>query len=352
MFFQPSDIANRALQHLGLPKISTLGDTNRGAIEMNLCYDKLRQWELEAHMWRFSARKTAIRPITSTTQVITFPAYSAGTTYQQTDVVNDTTANVGNNGTALYISLVSSNTGNTPSSSPTKWQPYFGPDNLDTYSSSAVYYTGEMAYDSAGSGSKFYMNTVDATTNQVPHSTNPPWSAAALTGATGVTLFIPYPITRFTNAVTRSAYRLPSGFLRIAPQDPKIAGGYSEMVSAGMQASDFQLEGGYLLSSANPLVTNGPLIFRFVADISDVTQMQPQFCELLALHMAYDCCETLTGKQNLKQALDGAYAQKMMLAHKTNLIQQGSTEPEENDLLLSRIPFNPDQGTQPQQRGR
>ena len=54
------DIANRACQHLGIRRIATLGDNSPGATEINACFDKLRQAELNAHVWRFACRRAAI----------------------------------------------------------------------------------------------------------------------------------------------------------------------------------------------------------------------------------------------------------------------------------------------------
>jgi hypothetical protein len=338
MFSSPTDIGKRVCQHLGNPLISTLGDNSVIAVNLSSIYDKSRQAELNAHIWRFATRVTALRPITSTSQILAFGNYASGTTYQQGDIVNDNTANAGNSGTALYISLVGSNLANTPSSSPTKWTPYFGPDYLDTYSASNNYYTGEIVYYASGSGTKFYLSLGNANINHTP-SGGSPWTAAALvSGTTGTTVFIPYPIGFNNSNVSRSVYRLPVGYMRVAPQDPKISGGSNQTASAGMQYSDFQFEGNYLITATSPLpsVSNGPLIFRFCADISDVTQMNPQFCEALACRIAYDLCETVTQNSQLKKEIAERYDAILQSAWQDNLIELGSTDPKEMAYLTAR----------------
>jgi hypothetical protein len=352
MYAAQLDIFQRICQHLGVRRVGSLGESSPQFVEINSAYDKIRTDELQAHLWRYAIRRAGLRPITSTMRLITFPAYASGTTYQQGDIVNDTTANVGNNtsGLSLYISLVASNTGNTPSSSAASWTPYFGPDCADNYSASNTYSTGEIVYYSSGSGSKLYLSTANANINNTPTG-GAPWTAAALTSATSAVLFLPYPITQASSGVTRTAYRLPVGYMRVAPQDVKVAAGSFQTTSAGMQYSDFEFEGNYLLTSFAPQVaTNGPLLFRFGADISDVSQMNPAFAECFSIRAAFDLCERLTQKPDLKGFLDSRYAATIMRARKDNMLEQGSTDPEENDYLVARVPIQVE--APPQQRGR
>src|SRR6266849_5723476 len=98
-FNTPTDIANLACVALGSPRIGSLSENSKQANELNAIYDKIRQEELRAHVWRFATRRAGLRPIVATTKQITFPAYVAATTYQQGDIVVDATANQGNDTT-------------------------------------------------------------------------------------------------------------------------------------------------------------------------------------------------------------------------------------------------------------
>src|SRR6266478_3280399 len=104
-FTTPKDICNRACQMLGVTRLGSMSENTKQGNEFNEAYDKLRMDELRAHTWRFAIRKAPLRAIVATTKQILFPAYVATTTYQQGDVVSDTTANAGNSGTTLYLSL-------------------------------------------------------------------------------------------------------------------------------------------------------------------------------------------------------------------------------------------------------
>src|SRR5574340_792260 len=95
------DIANRALQHCGVPpsnRIAALTDNSKNAKECALVYDKVRESELREKDWRYS------------------------------------------------ISDQASNTGNTPTSGE-PWESYFGPLTVTSYDSTIGYFSGEIVYD-------------------------------------------------------------------------------------------------------------------------------------------------------------------------------------------------------------
>ncbi len=338
MFSNVTDIANRVADHLGAPHISGLSENSKLATYINSAYDKLRRAELQSHVWRFSVRGAPLRPISATTKLFLFPNWAVGTTYQKGDIVNDATANVGNTGRTLYISLIASNLANIPSSATQyaaqTWAPYFGPDCGDAHSLTNTYSVGEVVYVS----SAVHLNLANGEINHTPPNTGT-WAVAALTGVTTETLFIPWPMTQINSGASRTAYRLPFGYMRPAAQDPKIAGGSFQTVSAGMQWSDFQFIGNYLLTSSSAIsgITNGPLIFRFVADITDVTMMETLFSELLATRIAYELVEPITQNPVLKKDLAGKYDQIMAMARRDNMLELGSTDPSEAQYPVSRL---------------
>ena len=58
------DVANRALQHCGQPRIdSTLGfsEGTQRAQEIQFAYGKIKRAELRDNPWRFATRRTALR---------------------------------------------------------------------------------------------------------------------------------------------------------------------------------------------------------------------------------------------------------------------------------------------------
>ena len=334
-FLTPIDVANRALQHCGSRFISTFTDLTKGAVQSKQCYDVLRRAEMRERLWKFAPRTVVLRPVTSTTQVLTFPAYAAGTTYAALRIVTD---NDYSGNAATWISLVGSNLGNTPRLSPASWAQYHGPVQCDTYNSALSYYTGEIV-NSSGTP---YISNADANINNAPASGSP-W-VSLTTASTLVTLQTPYSLTANRAGTALSAYRLPANYLRIAPQDPKTAGTVYSAVGGGMQYTDMEFRGSYILSAQA-----SPLIFRFGCDVYNVADMDDMFCEALAARMAMSMVETLTQKPQLMQTMTTLYNSFIAAAGKLNAIEQGSTEEEETGFRISR---DPEDMGQPAQQGR
>jgi hypothetical protein len=172
MFQTAVDIANRALQHCGVPRIdATLGFTENSqrAGETSFVYDKLRRAELRRNTWRFATRRTAIRAIDGNTLLIAPSLWSASATYFQGSIVADETG-------YLWQSKIQGNLGNDPQNSYT-WEPYFGPMTASLYDSSQGYYTGEIVYTAAGDGT--YNTYASLTGNNVLDPSLPnQWSAS------------------------------------------------------------------------------------------------------------------------------------------------------------------------------
>ncbi len=341
-FSSPIDIANRALQHCGSPRISTFQDNSKAAAESGFIYDKVRRAELRRHIWQFSTRRTALRPITATSQNIHFGAWSTATAYPAGSVV--TAPNLGGDETATWIAIQAT-TGNTPNATPLDWQEYFGPLVADTWSATLSYSTGELVLDPT-SGFP-YLSLVNSNINNLPPSTGTTTAYwLYLSNAIPSTLFLPNPITANQAGVLRLAYRLPAGFLRVASQDVKAAGVNYLATSGGMQWSDFEIEDRYLISAVP-----SPIIFRFAADIEDVTRMDDLFCEGLAARMALGLVETLTQSPQKMQMITQSYERFMTEARRISAIEVGSTEPPDSEYQFSRqTDANAPGAMQPQQQ--
>lgn len=306
----PTDIANRALQHLGASRIADgalLTEDSKNASEVRACYDSLRRLELRSNFWSFAIRKAVLRPLTTTTKFITFGNYAAGTTYAKNDIV--VSAGI------VYQSRIASNIGNTPASSPAAWARYTGPDTADTHTTTVSYYAGEFVVAS----SVLYLSKISDNTDTPPSSN---WQAMT----TAPTLNDPnivYPIGfgPASQTTTRNVLKLPTGFLRLASQDPKRV----------QAPSDWVLENGFVLSEFP-----GAVIFRYVADIADTDQFDPAFSEGLSARIAMDLCETITQSNTKKSILIALYNDTMAKARMVNSIENGWIEPPEDDYITVR----------------
>jgi len=157
--------------------------------------------------------------------------------------------------------------------------------------------------------------------------------AAFPTGAGLAELNIVYPLNSgpVTQDRTRNVFRLPAGFLRQAPRDPK-QGSISKLgAPSALPYEDWNFEGNYIVSWDAI-----PIILRFVADVTNVAEMDDMFCEELAAQIAFDLAAILTQSS--------AKAQEVMVHLKekregrtVNGIETGATEPPEDDFVTCRL---------------
>lgn len=144
MFSTAIDISNRALDHVGQDPISALTDDSKRAAICGRVYDKLRRAELRRNLWRFATKRAILRAIGATTMLLRPALWGSTTTYFVGSIVAD------ENG-QLWESLVPDNLGNQPETSMT-WGEYFGPLTVSLYDSTTAYFSGELVYTTAGTG--------------------------------------------------------------------------------------------------------------------------------------------------------------------------------------------------------
>ena len=145
---------------------------------------------------------------------------------------------------------------------------------------------------------------------------------------------VPYPIGAGprNQSTTRNIYRLPSGYKRMAPQDPK-AGATSYLgAPSGLPEDDWEIEGDYIVTRDSKCI-----IFRFVADIQDVTRMDPMFCEGLASRLGIKISPRITNSTAKITELAAQYRMWMGEARAVNGIETGPTEPPVDDYIACRI---------------
>lgn len=256
--------------------------------------------------------------------------WSATTTYFEDQIVQYTGVQ--------WRSLIPLNLNNTPAVPPTVWNPATTYTTAQTVTGSDNY-----IYSSIGNGNLnfdptlttgFWTNTgVAAAWNTYPASASNNIQWLPLVGMKLANLNQSYPIGfgPTSQVYTQNVYRLPSGYLRQAPDDPKAGSIGFLGAPSGLQYQDYVFEGNYLLSSRN-----GPLLFRFVADIYNVSQMDDMFCEGLACRMAAEACETITNSTSKLQTIASAYKTFMGEARLVNGIETGPTEPPEDEYISVR----------------
>lgn len=178
MFQNAADVANRALQHCGVPRMDpTLGfsEGTQRANETQFAYGKIKRAELEESVWTFATRRAPLRPIDSNTMLVAPAVWGPNYTYFKGSIVSDGTG-------FLWQSKIPNNLGNQPNNSTGTpgsytWEPYFGPLTAALYDSTTSYLTGEIVFTAPGDGTyNAYLSLVSG--NAVDPSLPNQWSAA------------------------------------------------------------------------------------------------------------------------------------------------------------------------------
>lgn len=131
---------------------------------------------------------------------------------------------------------------------------------------------------------------------------------------------------------TRNLYMLPNGFLREAPQDPKAGSTSFLGAPSGRQYDDWNFQDNYIVS-----MESRPIVFRFCADIADVSKFDPMFCEGLACRIGLEVCETLTQSTEKLQGITAKYQKFMTEARLVNGIETAPTEAPLDDYIACRV---------------
>jgi hypothetical protein len=253
-------------------------------------------------------------------------------------------------GGTLYMSAIDLNFGNDPTSAtvnPPAWS------SATTYAINAlVAATDGLIYKSLQNGNlnhnpangaapTFWQNTgvLDPwVTTFVQGGGNSQWTqiggASFPAGVALKKLDIIYPInTGPTQQLsTRNIFRLPANYLREAPQDSR-AGSSSSLGTPGhLYYTDWEYENDFI-RSRDVL----PIVYRFVADFTDVARMNDMFCEGLGARIALESCQVLTQSSAKLADIGKLYERFMGEARIVNGIETGPTEEPLDDYIACRI---------------
>lgn len=247
----------------------------------------------------------------------------------------------------LWQSLIDLNLGNDPKNTAAAWS------SLTTYTvGQIVAATDGFNYTATSAGSNLNKNPANGanptywtqgtytawTSSFTAGGGNSQWmqiGGAAFPSGVGLSGFnVTYPIGSgpASDQATRNIFRLPANYLRKCPQDPK-AGVFSWLGSPGnRQADDWTFEGNFLVT-----MDGGPMVFRFIADVQNVSDFDDMFCEALSCRVALEICEPLT-QSSAKVAMVGKEYEKFMgQAVIVGGIEAGVEMPPLDDFISCRV---------------
>ena len=238
-----------------------------------------------------------------------------------------------------WRSLIALNLNNEPFGGPANWVA------TQTYAiNTPVTATDGFIYTSVGNGNVGNDPVTDDGTNWTNTDTPNAWTANPLLPVSS-SIWVPiyaslvsfnfvYPINvgPLSQQMTKNIFRKPAGYLRMAPQDPK-AGLYSFLGAPAYNTqNDWEQAGDFIISQCST-----PIILRFVADVTNVREMDDLFCEGLACRIAVETCETITNSNTKQQTCNNAYNRFMGEARTVNAIEVGPIEPPEDDYIACRL---------------
>lgn len=238
-----------------------------------------------------------------------------------------------------FMSLVDLNVGNDPADTGATWEPgvtYAKSDTI-TGSDSFIYQSladSNLGHDPTTSPTWWVRTGARAlwTSSFRGGTGDPGWHRQQYMLTAGINWLAPMAADANSRGATRRVFLLPAGFLREAPADPK-AGVISYLgAPANRLQEDYVFEGKYFTSSLS-----GPVLMRYVADISQVNTMDPMFCEGLAARVAMELAEPLTQSSEKWQRATRAYNTVMGEARLVNGIETGPVQPPLDDYLACRI---------------
>ena len=133
---------------------------------------------------------------------------------------------------------------------------------------------------------------------------------------------------------SKNIYHLPVGFLRRVPQDPEAGSSAFLGVPSWSPYDDWEMDGEFIVTS---VTNNGPLVLRFIADVTKVALMDDMFCSGLACSIAAQVCEILTQSNAKLQTIASEYKTFMSEARIVNAIEGGPIEPPADTWITCRI---------------
>jgi hypothetical protein len=141
-----------------------------------------------------------------------------------------------------------------------------------------------------------------------------------------------YPVNAgaTTQTSARNVFKLPAGYLKTAPQNPKRTAAWLGGPS-GEVYTDWNIENGFLVSA-----DTGPINLRFVADVTDVRRMTAMFCEAFAARVGMAVADSVTQSTSQMGIIAKVYQKFIDDAVTQNAIEAGYDEPPDDDWLTVR----------------
>jgi hypothetical protein len=237
-----------------------------------------------------------------------------------------------------YASLIDFNLNNSPGSSPAPWQVGTSYSTGNTVAGSDGYIYSSVGNTNLGNNPTTTIGYWTNTNVLVPWTTTNPFGSANTAwlqlSVALKDLQIVYPIGSGPSyqSQTKNVYRLPANFLRQAPQDPKAGASSYLGAPSGISYTDWEFQGKYIVTR-----DTFPIMFRFVADVQDVSAFDDLFCEMLAARIGDETVERVSQQSQKRAVIMASYKEARAAAIMVNGIETGPVEPATDDYIQCRL---------------
>jgi hypothetical protein len=238
----------------------------------------------------------------------------------------------------FYVALQTVSGSNTdPSLDPTNWQAWVQPEN-QTFGPDGPLFPDYVTFTDLNGGPLIYIslqgnNGPQSSTDVIGLPATQPLAWTNIPGCSLEQLRIIWPTDAgpANDPQTQNVFWLPFGFLRPCAADPKADRVTWLGAPTGPYPNDYVFEGQYMLSRS-PY----PITLRFVADIADVTRMNPLFCKTVAMNMAELMSTPLKASEAQMARIERQKRLAVREAREIDAIFQEAVAPELDDYITSR----------------
>jgi hypothetical protein len=127
-------------------------------------------------------------------------------------------------------------------------------------------------------------------------------------------------------------FALPADYIRPLQIGDTYAGLDMSDYRQGPTDADYSIEGGLLLCDYG-----SPLSFQYVADITNSTLFNPNFCIAFAAQLAWTCCERLVGSDTKQKAAQARKDKAYSDAAASNAFSLPPTHPGDDSWIMARM---------------
>lgn len=127
-------------------------------------------------------------------------------------------------------------------------------------------------------------------------------------------------------------YQLPVDCLRVVQvNDIWNIPGLSDYMG-GPDAEPYRIEGRKIVTDFS-----APLKIRYIKRVTDTSQFDACFVEVLAYDLAHECCEAITQSNTKKESMRQGRAQEILEAIRANAIELPPQEVPDDSWVMSRL---------------